>query len=76
VSLLHEFSPRRGYVARRWVIKPLSMDAELGISKWAIAALVAAMIVVGTMGLVLRGGAAQDTAANHAPSSDAPAQSH
>ena len=33
------------------------MDAELGISKWAIAALVAAMIVVGTMGLVLRGGA-------------------
>ena len=32
------------------------MDAELGISKWAIAALVAAMIVVGTMGLVLRGG--------------------
>ena len=34
--------------------KALSMDAELGISKWAIAALVAAMIVVGTMGLVFR----------------------
>jgi len=52
------------------------MDAELGISKWAIAALVAAMIVVGAMGLVLRGGAAQDPAANHAPTADAPAQSH
>ena len=52
------------------------MDAELGISKWAIAALVAAMIVVGAMGLVLRGGAAQDPSANHAPPADAPAQSH
>jgi hypothetical protein len=31
------------------------MEAELGISKWAIVALVVAMVVVGTMGLVLRG---------------------
>jgi hypothetical protein len=52
------------------------MDAELGISKWAIAALVAVMIVVGAMGLVLRGGAAPDPSANHAPPADAPAQSH
>jgi hypothetical protein len=52
------------------------MDAELGISKWAIAALVAAMIVVGAMGLVLRGGAAQDPVANHAAPADAPAQPH
>ena len=52
------------------------MDAELGISKWAIAALVAAMIVVGAMGLVLRGGAAQDPAGNHAAPADAPAQPH
>jgi hypothetical protein len=33
------------------------MEAELGISKWAIVALVVAMVVVGAMGLVLRGGA-------------------
>jgi hypothetical protein len=43
------------------------MDAELGISKWAIAALVAAMIVVGTMCLVLRGAAAQDRTAYRTP---------
>ena len=36
------------------------MEADLGISKWAIVALVAAMIVVGAMGLVLRGGASQN----------------
>ena len=29
------------------------MEADLGISKWAIVALVAAMIAVGAMGLVL-----------------------
>ena len=40
------------------------MDAELGISKWAIAALVAAMIVVGTMGVVLRGSAGQGSTAD------------
>ena len=51
------------------------MDAGLGISKWAIAALVAAMIVVGTMGLVLRGGAAQGSA-DHTPPANAPSQSH
>ena len=56
--------------------KGLSMDADsLGISKWAIAALVAAMIVVGAMGLVLRGGAAANPSADRAPS-DAPARSH
>jgi hypothetical protein len=52
------------------------MDAELGISKWAIAALVAAMIVVGTMGLVLRGSAGQGSTADQAPPANAPAQSH
>ena len=52
------------------------MDAELGISKWAIAALVAAMIVVGTMGLVLRGSAGQGSAADPTPPANAPAQSH
>jgi hypothetical protein len=52
------------------------MDAGLGISKWAIAALVAAMIVVGTMGLVLRAGAGQGSTADQAPPANAPAQSH
>jgi hypothetical protein len=52
------------------------MDAELGISKWAIAALVAAMIVVGTMGVVLRASAGQGATADNAPSANAPAQSH
>ena len=52
------------------------MDAELGISKWAIAALVAAMIVVGTMGLVLRGSADQGSAADPTRPANAPAQSH
>jgi hypothetical protein len=51
------------------------MDAELGISKWAIAALVAAMIVVGAMGLVLGGSAGQGST-DKAPSANAPAQSH
>jgi hypothetical protein len=51
------------------------MEADLGISKWAIAALVAAMIVVGAMGLVLAG-AAQDRTADHPPPANAPAQSH
>jgi hypothetical protein len=51
------------------------MDADLGISKWAIAALVAAMIVVGAMGLVLRSGGAQSTG-DHAPPANAPSQSH
>jgi hypothetical protein len=51
------------------------MDAELGISKWAIAALVAAMIVVGAMGLVLRASAGQDSTADKAPSANAPGQS-
>jgi hypothetical protein len=52
------------------------MDAELGISKWAIAALVAAMIVVGAMGVVLRGSAGQGATPAKAPSANAPAQSH
>jgi hypothetical protein len=52
------------------------MDAELGISKWAIAALVAAMIVVGAMGLVLRSSAAPAPAADHAPPASPAAQSH
>jgi hypothetical protein len=53
------------------------MDADyLGISKWAIAALVAAMIVVGAMGLVLRSGAAQDRTADRTPPANRPAQSH
>jgi hypothetical protein len=52
------------------------MDADLGISKWAIAALVAAMIVVGAMGLVLRGGAGQGSTADQTPPANAPAQSH
>jgi hypothetical protein len=51
------------------------MDADLGISKWAIAALVAAMVVVGAMGLVLSAGAGQGSA-DQAPSANAPAQSH
>jgi hypothetical protein len=50
------------------------MDADLGISKWAIAALVAAMIVVGTMGVVLRASAGQGPA-DKAPPANAPAQS-
>ena len=52
------------------------MEADLGISKWAIVALVAAMIVVGAMGLVLRGSAAQDSPPDHTPPASAPAQSH
>jgi hypothetical protein len=52
------------------------MDAELGISKWAIAALVAAMIVVGAMGLVLRASGGQGSTADRTPPANAPAQSH
>jgi hypothetical protein len=52
------------------------MDAELGISKWAIAALVAVMIVVGAMGLVLGASAGQGSTADPAPPANAPAQSH
>ena len=53
------------------------MEAELGISKWAIVALVAAMIAVGAMGLVLRGAATQDQTPAHPPPANAPAgQSH
>jgi hypothetical protein len=53
------------------------MEADLGISKWAIVALVAAMIAVGVMGLVLRGEAAQTQTPDHIPSGGAPAaQSH
>jgi hypothetical protein len=50
------------------------MEADLGISKWAIAALVAAMIVVGTMGLVFRTTGGHDRGGDQAPAS-APAQS-
>ena len=54
-----------------------SMEADLGISKGAIVALVAAMIVVGTMGLVLRGTAAQGSSPDHTPpASTSAAQSH
>jgi hypothetical protein len=49
------------------------MEAELGISKWAIVALVVAMVVVGTMGLVLRGGAHDPAPDRTTPAS---AQSH
>ena len=52
------------------------MEADLGISKWAIVALVVAMIVVGTMGVVLAGSAAQDPSPDHTPAANAPAQSH
>jgi hypothetical protein len=74
VSLLHGFGPDGVERAPRWVPEPLSMEAELGISKWAIAALVAAMIVVGTMGFVFRGTGGQDRTADRTPAS-APAQS-
>jgi hypothetical protein len=57
--------------APRWVPKPLSMEAELGIGKWAIVALVAAMILVGTMGLVLRSGATQDRTSDRTPPASA-----
>ena len=53
------------------------MEADLGISRWAIAALVAAMIAVGAMGLVLRSGATQNQAPAHtSPASASAAQSH
>ena len=60
-----------------WVPMTASMEADLGISKWAIVALVAAMIAVGTMGLVLRGSAAQGSSSDHTPpASTSAAQSH
>ena len=59
-----------------WVPNALSMEADLGISRWAIVALVVAMIVVGTMGVVLRGSAPQDSTPDHTPAAGAPAQSH
>jgi hypothetical protein len=60
-----------------WVPITVSMEADLGISKWAIVALVAAMIAVGTMGLVLRGSAPQGSSPDHAPpASTSAAQSH
>jgi len=53
------------------------MEADLGISKWAIVALVAAMIAVGAMGFVLRGGATHDQTPDHTPPAGSPAaQSH
>jgi hypothetical protein len=73
---LHSISLWRGYVARIWVPKIASMEADLGISRWAIAALVAAMILVGAVGLVLRGGATQDQAPVHTSPVNASAQSH
>jgi hypothetical protein len=75
VSLLHEFSSAARLRRAEMGTQALSMDAELGISKWAIAALVAAMIVVGAMGLVLRASAGQGSTADRAPSANAPAQS-
>ena len=74
---MHRFSLWRGYVLAIWVPKTTSMEADLGISRWAIVALVAAMIVVGAMGFVLRGGPTQDPAPAHAsPASASSAQSH
>jgi len=49
------------------------MEAELGISRWAVVALVAAMIAVGAMGLVLRGSLSQDSTPDHAPPASTPA---
>jgi hypothetical protein len=49
------------------------MEADLGISRWAIVALVAAMIAVGTIGLVLRGGATQASTPDQTPPASAPA---
>jgi hypothetical protein len=45
------------------------MEADLGISRWAVVALVAAMIAVGALGLGLRAGAAQDSTDHKAPAS-------
>jgi hypothetical protein len=50
------------------------MEADLGISKWAIVALVAAMILGGTMGLVFRDTGGQDRPTDRTPAG-APAQS-
>ena len=66
-----QIPPRRGYGVPRWVPRTTSMEADLGISKWAIVALVAAMIVVGTMGLVLRGGASRNPTPDRTPPASA-----
>jgi hypothetical protein len=50
------------------------MEADLGISKWAIVALVAAMILVGTMGLVFRGADTQQRTSDRTPAAGASAQ--
>ena len=49
------------------------MEADLGISRWAVVALVAAMIAVGALGLVLRASAAQDSTSDHKPPAGTPA---
>jgi hypothetical protein len=49
------------------------MEADLGISRWAVVALVAAMIAVGALGLVLRASAAQDSTPDHKPPASTPA---
>jgi hypothetical protein len=56
----------------RWV-----PTADLGISRWAVVALAAAMIAVGAMGLVLRGSLSQQSTPGHTPpASTAAADSH
>jgi hypothetical protein len=69
VSLLHSFRRCRACGVPIWVPIAASMEADLGISKWAIVALVAAMIAVGTIGLVVRSGATRD----RTPPASAPA---
>jgi hypothetical protein len=49
------------------------MEADLGISRWAVVALVAAMIAVGAMGLALRGSVSPESTADHKPPASAPA---
>jgi hypothetical protein len=56
-----------------WVPRTPSMEADLGISRWAVVALVAAMIAVGAMGLVLRGSVSQESPADHKPPASGPA---
>jgi hypothetical protein len=48
------------------------MEADLGISRWAVVALVAAMIAVGAMGLVLRGSVSQESTGDQKPPASAP----
>jgi hypothetical protein len=49
------------------------MEADLGMSRWAIVALVAVMIAVGTIGVVLRGGATHAATPDRTPPASAPA---